>query len=255
MALILSVVLMVVAGVLSLELWGWLPALSRRVIWLATLSLPRERRELRRREFGEELKGHYAERRVAGLAWTLRLTPICAWERATSLTLRRSHLAWLTALSAISYVIVVDPQALAASQASQNVVVLGGLCYLYWRHNRSFYFVRNMLVVVLTIGSVHALGEHLAAPIVRPFLVSEGVMQAALQTAYALLIGWPLARLVRLRALRVLWLCYPFNLVMVALIASASNGEALLAAITGALITGIAAYTSRWIAGLRRTPA
>jgi hypothetical protein len=253
MALILSVALMVAAGILSLELWGWLPALSRWVIWLVTLSLPRERRTLRRREFGEELKGHYAERRVAGLAWTLRLTPVCFWERATSSALRW-RAAGLMVLSAVSF-IVLDPQALGAVEAySEEVVVLGGLGYVYVCHHRSFHFVRNMLAVVLTVGAVHMLGERVAVPLVHPFLVSETFMRAALHAAFALVIAWPLARLVRRRVMRVLWLLYPFGLVMVALIATA-DGEAVLAAFTGALISGIAADTARRIARLSRTPA
>jgi hypothetical protein len=84
-AWILSVAVMIVAGVLSLEFWGWLPTLSRWLVWIATLSLPRERRALRRREFREELRGHYDERRIAGLAWTLQLALICIWERATAM--------------------------------------------------------------------------------------------------------------------------------------------------------------------------
>ncbi len=84
-AWIFSIAVMIVAGVLSLEFWGWLPTLNRWLIWIATLSLPRERRALRRREFREELRGHYDERRIAGLAWTLQLALICIWERVTAM--------------------------------------------------------------------------------------------------------------------------------------------------------------------------
>lgn len=247
-ALMLSLVVTIAAGVLSMELWGWLPTVSRWLIRLVTLSLPRERRALRRREFREELRGHYAERRVAGLAWTLRLAPICVWERASMITLERwgNRVGWcLTGLSLV-YLGVSQPETLA--NTAQNTVLVGGLLHLYLRHNRSFYFVRSMFLVVVGVGAVHALAELAVA---RPFLVSEAFMEAALKTACALLIAWPTARLTRTRAIRAVWVAYPIGLVIPALLASSSNVPPMTL-ITGAILSAIAAYSSRGIHRLRQ---
>jgi hypothetical protein len=74
------------AGVLGAEMWGLLPLLSRAIIWLETLCLPHERRELRRKEWRAELDTHHDGRRIAGLLWAIGLARICVWERITSPT-------------------------------------------------------------------------------------------------------------------------------------------------------------------------
>jgi hypothetical protein len=84
MSLWLAILVAVIAGMICLEIWGWLPFLSRGVIWLGTAPLPRSRRHERRKEWYEELKAEYDGTRLAGLAWALGLLPICAWERATT---------------------------------------------------------------------------------------------------------------------------------------------------------------------------
>src|ERR1700722_1160332 len=227
---------MVVAGGISMELWGWLATLTRWVFWLITLSLPRERRALRCTEFREELKGHYAERRLAGLAWTLRLAPLCVWERVSAITLKRwgRLVGWgLTGLFVV-YLNISEPDTL--TNISQNSVVVGGLIYLYLRQNRSFYFVRNMFLVVMSLGTVHLLAELVFA---RP-LVSESFMQAALQMACALVIAWPLARLVRTQKISVFWQAYPYGLLVLAGVSSSNS--LFLTAVTGTLLTAIAAY-------------
>ncbi len=78
------------SAVLGIEVWGWLPIVSRSLIWIETLCLPQERRALRREEWRGELEANYAERRIAGLLWVLRLAPLCLWERATTNIERRA---------------------------------------------------------------------------------------------------------------------------------------------------------------------
>ena len=119
---------------------------------------------------------------------------------------------------------------------AQTTVTVGALVYLYLCHNRSFYFVRNMLVISMAI----ALVAYAVFPTAPPRFMPEwgffdpvgdftgvrletahgggGTTTAltniyaavpSMHVAFALLIGWPLARLVRWRALRVLWLRVP----------------------------------------------
>ncbi len=105
--------------------------------------------------------------------------------------------------------------------------------YLYLRHNRSFYFVRNMFMIAMVIALVGYTVFPTAPPRFMPewgFIDSvsdftgvhvshaSATMTAlfnpyaavpSMHVAFALMIGWPLARLVRWRALRVLWLTVP----------------------------------------------
>jgi hypothetical protein len=73
----------ILAGVVGVDVWGFLPVLGRAIIWAGTLCLPRARREIRRREWGAELES-YDDRRVSGLVWAICLLGVCAWERATT---------------------------------------------------------------------------------------------------------------------------------------------------------------------------
>ncbi|MFL5911707.1 MAG: hypothetical protein ACJ768_14180 [Gaiellaceae bacterium] len=71
-------------GLAIRDAWGWLPRLSRLIIWLETTPLPKERRLLRREEWYAELAAEYEDRRLSGLLWTLKLCPISIWERTTT---------------------------------------------------------------------------------------------------------------------------------------------------------------------------
>lgn len=66
------------------EVWGWIPMLTRAVIWLETAVLPRDRRHVRRQEWLGELNAVYDDRRISGLIWALGLVRVCIWERATT---------------------------------------------------------------------------------------------------------------------------------------------------------------------------
>lgn len=78
-----GLIVAVAVGVLGRDLWGWLPRLSRAMIWLGTLPLPGDRRRLRREEWCAELDCAYDDRRLSGLIWALGLVPVAAWERLT----------------------------------------------------------------------------------------------------------------------------------------------------------------------------
>jgi PAP2 superfamily len=155
---------------------------------------------------------------------------------------------------------------------AQTTVTVGGLVYLYLCHNRSFYFVRNALMISMAIALVSYAVFPTAPPRFMPewgFIDSvsdftgvhvshtSAAMTAlfnpyaavpSMHVAFALLIGWPISRLVRRRALRVLWLVYPF---LMAFVIVATANHFIFDALLGALTAGVSAYGARWLARAR----
>jgi hypothetical protein len=158
---------------------------------------------------------------------------------------------------------------------AQTTVTVGALVYLYLRHNRSFYFVRNMLVIAMAIALVGYVVFPTAPPRFLPewgfvdsvsaftgvhvetIHGSSGTATAltniyaavpSMHVAFALLIGWPLARLVRWRVVRVLWLLYPL---LMAFVIIATANHFIIDAVLGALTAGVSAYGARWLARAR----
>ena len=102
-------------------------------------------------------------------------------------------------------------------------MTVGALLYLYMRHNRNFYFVRNMLMVAMAIALVGYVVFPTAPPRFMPewgfidtvsdftgvhvshasasinALINLYAAVPSMHVAFALMIGWPLARLVRRR--------------------------------------------------------
>jgi hypothetical protein len=97
------------------DVWGWLPLLSRLMIWLETAPLPKERRAVRRAEWGAELEAEYDDRRLSGLMWTLRLGPISAWERFTTPISVPSIDARAMAARSARFISIVAPRAFAVA--------------------------------------------------------------------------------------------------------------------------------------------
>jgi small-conductance mechanosensitive channel len=62
------------------------------------------------------------------------------------------------------------------------------------------------------------------------------------------MVGWPLARLVRWRVLRVVWFLYPF---LMAFVIVATANHFITDALLGALTAAAAAYGARWLARAR----
>jgi PAP2 superfamily len=155
---------------------------------------------------------------------------------------------------------------------AQTTVTVGALVYLYLRHNRSFYFVRNMLMIAMAIalvvyavfptapprfmpewGFVDSVsdftGVHVShASATMSALFNPYAAVPSMHVAFALSIGWPLARLVRWRALRVFWFVYPF---LVAFVIVVTANHFILDALLGALTAGASAYGARWLARAR----
>ena len=158
---------------------------------------------------------------------------------------------------------------------AQTTVTVAALVYLYLRHNRSFYFVRNMFVIAMFIALIGYLVFPTAPPRFMPewgFIDSVsnftgmharngpggGGATTALTNIYAavpsmhvcfaLMIGWPLARLARHRIVSVLWLLYPF---LMAFVIIATANHFIFDAILGALTAAAAAYGASWLARAR----
>ncbi len=155
---------------------------------------------------------------------------------------------------------------------AQTTITVGGLVYLYVRHNRNFYFVRNMFMIAMFIALIGYTVFPTAPPRFMPewgFIDSvsdlTGVhvshtsasMNAlfnpyaavpSMHVAFALMIGWPLARLVRHSAARVLWLLYPFLMAFVIVVTA---NHFIVDALLGALTAGASAYGAMWLARAR----
>ena len=155
---------------------------------------------------------------------------------------------------------------------AQTTVTVAALVYLYLRHNRNFYFVRNMFMVAMAIAllgyvvfptapprflpewgfsdSVADLtGVHVShASAAMTALVNPYAAVPSMHVAFALMIGWPLARLVRWPVVRVLWLVYPFLMAFVIVVTA---NHFIIDAVLGALTAAASAYAAGWLARAR----
>lgn len=149
---------------------------------------------------------------------------------------------------------------------AQTSITIGGLVYLYLRHNSSFYFVRNMFAVALLIALVTYALFPTAPPRFLPewgFIDTVGDVTGvkvshasatmntlfnpyaaipSLHVAFAIMIGWPLASLSHWRAVRVLWRMYPL---LIAFVIVATANHFILDAMLGAITAGVSALAAR----------
>jgi hypothetical protein len=153
---------------------------------------------------------------------------------------------------------------------AQTTVTVSALIWLYLFRNDSFYFVRNMMVVAMGVALVGYMVFPTAPPRFFPEwgffdsvadftgVRSDSVAANALfnpyaavpsmHVAFALMIGWPLAKLVKWPVLRVFWLSYPFLITLVIVVTA---NHFLADAILGAMTAAFAAYTAAWMARAR----
>jgi len=144
---------------------------------------------------------------------------------------------------------------------AQTTITLAGLVYLYVRHNKSFYFVRNMFMIAMLIALVgytvfptapprflpewgfidsvsNFTGVHVDhASATMTALVNPYAAVPSMHVAFALMIGWPLARLAKHRFVKALWLAYPFLMAFVIVVTA---NHFIFDAILGALTAGSA---------------
>ena len=145
-------------------------------------------------------------------------------------------------------------------------ITLGALVFIYLFHNSSFYFVRNMFMVSMGL----ALVGYMLFPTAPPRFFPEwgftdsvaefsGIPQdsvavnalfnpfaavPSMHVAFALMLGWPLARLVRHRAAKAAWFAYPF---LVTLVVVVTGNHFWLDAFFGALTAGVSAYVAEHV--------
>ena len=117
------------------------------------------------------------------------------------------------------------------------VCTIGALTWIYLRRNDSFYFVRNMFMVAMAFALIGYALYPTAPPRLMPawgftdsiqqftgITVEHGPSSALLNlyaaipsmhVCFALMIGWPMARLVKNRAAVVAWAVYPLFITFV----------------------------------------
>jgi hypothetical protein len=152
---------------------------------------------------------------------------------------------------------------------AQTSVTVGALVYIYLFHNERFYFVRNMFMVAMGV----ALLAYILYPTAPPrFFPEWGFFDAvsdfvgvdhndkvnalfnpyaavpSMHVCFALMIGIPLSRMVKWRALKVFWRVYPL---LVTFVIVATANHFLADAVLGAVTAGIAAYAASWLARAR----
>ncbi len=156
--------------------------------------------------------------------------------------------------------------------SAQTTVTVAALVYLYVRHNRNFYFVRNMFMIAMFIALVGYTVFPTAPPRFMPewgFIDSVSAFTGvhvshasasmnalfnpyaavpSMHVAFALMIGWPLARLSRHSVARVLWVLYPFLMAFVIVVTA---NHFIVDALLGALTAGASAYGATWLARAR----
>jgi hypothetical protein len=154
----------------------------------------------------------------------------------------------------------------------QTSVTIGALVYLYFRHNKNFYFVRNMFMIAMAIALIGYTAFPTAPPRFFPewgFIDSVADVTGmkvdsgnhsvsaitnlyaavpSMHVAFALMIGWSLARLVRHSVARVAWFLYPFLMTFVIVVTA---NHFLVDAMLGALTAGASAYGATWLARAR----
>jgi hypothetical protein len=154
---------------------------------------------------------------------------------------------------------------------AQTSVLIGGLGYIYFRHNRHFYFVRNMLIVAMCIALVAYTVYPTAPPRLLPeygffdtvsdfsgislhqdssvsTLFNPYAAVPSMHVAFAIMLGWPIARLVRWRLVRWFWFAYPLLITFVIVVTA---NHFLADAILGAATAGLSALVARRLARLR----
>ena len=134
------------------------------------------------------------------------------------------------------------------------VVTISALTFIYLRRNDSFYFVRNMFMIAMAFALVGYALYPTAPPRLMPewgftdsiqqftgITVEHGPSSALLNlyaaipsmhVCFALLIGWPMARLVRNGAAAAAWALYPLYICFVVI---ATGNHYLTDVVLGAL--------------------
>jgi hypothetical protein len=144
------------------------------------------------------------------------------------------------------------------------VVTFLALMFIYLRRNDSFYFVRNMFMIAMLIALVCYAVYPTAPPRLLPewgftdsinqftgIKVESGPGSAflnlyaavpSMHVCFAVMLGWPMARLTAWRPAKVAWILYPFFITFVVV---ATANHYLTDAFLGALTAGISAVLAQ----------
>ena len=147
---------------------------------------------------------------------------------------------------------------------AQFALTAAVLVFIYLRRNDSFYFVRNMFMTSMLIALVGYSVYPTAPPRLMPqwgftdaiqqfthVTIEQGASSAflnayaavpSMHVCFALMVGLPMSRLVRRRALRIAWRAYPLLIVFVVI---ATGNHYFTDVFLGALTAGIAALLSQ----------
>jgi hypothetical protein len=153
---------------------------------------------------------------------------------------------------------------------AQTSITLGALAWIYLRRNASFYFVRNMFLVAFGIalvgysvfptapprflpewGFIDSVAQFTGVPqdsVTVDALFNPYAAVPSMHAGFALMIGLPLARLVKPRPLKLLWATYPL---IVTFVIVATANHFLADAFLGAVTAGLGALAARWLARAR----
>jgi hypothetical protein len=191
---------------------------------------------------------------------------LISFERTAHLFVEPSIQAWASG----SHLVMVSASWLYVN--AQTSVTIAALLYLYLFRNRNFYFVRNMFMIAMAIALVGYLVFPTAPPRFMPewgFIDSVSDLTGvhvshasasmstmfnpyaavpSMHVAFALMIGWPLARLARRRVVRVMWILYPFVMTFVIVVTA---NHFIVDALLGALTAAASAYGAGWLARAR----
>jgi hypothetical protein len=153
---------------------------------------------------------------------------------------------------------------------AQSSVTFGALIWIYLRRNPSFYFVRNMFLVAFGIaligysvfptapprflpewGFIDSVAQFTGVPqdsVTVDALFNPYAAVPSMHAGFALMIGWPLARLVKPRWLKAFWASYPL---IVTFVIVATANHFLADAFLGAVTAGLGALAARSLARVR----
>lgn len=155
---------------------------------------------------------------------------------------------------------------------AQTTVAITALVYIYLRHNKAYYPLRNKLVISMAIALIGYVVFPTAPPRFLPEwgfvdtvanftsvtgahgnasmtgLVNPYAAVPSMHVAFALMIGWQLSKLVRTKALKVFWALYPLIITFVVI---ATANHFIFDVATGALTAGLSAYGARRLQWLR----
>jgi membrane-associated phospholipid phosphatase len=143
-------------------------------------------------------------------------------------------------------------------------VTVGVLAWLYTRHNRSFYFVRNTFLIAMVIALVAYWLYPTAPPRLMPeWGFSDAVKQftgitvekgpssevlnlyaavPSMHVCFAIMLGWPAAKLSRRRPIKVAWALYPLLITFVVIV---TGNHYFMDVFLGALTAGISALLAQ----------